>query len=148
MTAASSRARLAIDVSNRWFVFPAIGAMAVIAAFVLFSGLADNTVYYLFVDEALERKSDFESGERFRLAGIVVPGSIDDSGDELSFFVTDGENRIRVVTSTAPPQLFQENISVLSEGFWEGDAFRADQLIIQHNEEYRAPDGYEAEGDA
>ena len=117
-------------------------------AFVLFSGLADNTVYYLFVDEAIERKADFEAGERFRLAGIVVPGSIDDSGAELTFEVTDGERQITVVTSTAPPQLFQEDISVLSEGFWEGERFRADQLIIQHNEEYRAPDGYETNDEA
>lgn len=119
--------------------------MAVIVAFILFSGLADNTVYYLFVDEALDRRSEFEDGERFRLAGIVVPGSIDDAGAELSFIVTNGDEQITVVTSTAPPQLFQEDISVLSEGFWEGDRFRAEQLIIQHSEEYRAPEGYEAE---
>lgn len=131
--------------TNRWFVLPALGVMAVIVAFILFSGLADNTVYYLFVDEALDRRSEFEDGERFRLAGIVVPGSIDDAGAELSFIVTNGDEQITVVTSTAPPQLFQEDISVLSEGFWEGDRFRAEQLIIQHSEEYRAPEGYEAE---
>jgi cytochrome c-type biogenesis protein CcmE len=130
-------------VSNRWFVIPAIGVMAVIIAFILFSGLADNTVYYLFVDEALERRSEFPDGERFRLAGIVVPDSIDDSGSELVFTVTNGEDEITVVTSSTPPQLFQEDISVLSEGYWQDDRFRAEQLIIQHSEEYRAPEGYE-----
>lgn len=133
--------------TNRWFVLPAIGVMAVIVAFILFSGLADNTVYYLFVDEALERRTEFADGERFRLAGIVVPGSIDESGAELVFTVTDGQDVITVVTSTTPPQLFQEDISVLSEGYWEDGRFRADQLIVQHSEEYRAPEGYE-EGEA
>ncbi len=131
--------------TNRWFVLPAIGVMGVIAAFVLFSGLADNTVYYLFVDEALERRTEFPDGERFRLAGIVVPGSIEEGPGDLEFDVTNGVDVIRVVTDTTPPQLFQEDISVLSEGYWEGDRFRADQLIIQHNEEYRAPEGYESE---
>lgn len=134
--------------SNRWFVLPAIGVMIVIAGYFVASGLLDNTVYYLFPDEAVARRADFPDGERFRLGGVVAPGSVTESDSgELLFAVTDGSTVIDVQTTRTPPQLFQENVSVLVEGFWEGTHFRADEVIIRHDENYQAPDGYEAEAD-
>lgn len=132
--------------SNRWFVLPAIGVMIVIAGYFVVSGLLNNRVYYLFPDEAIARRAEFPDGQRFRLGGVVAPGSVSESETgELLFAVTDGGTKIDVRTTRTPPQLFREDVSVLVEGFWEGDHFRADEVIIRHDENYEAPEGYEAE---
>ena len=129
---------------NKWFVVPAVAVIAIIAAFLVSGGLATNTVYYLFPDEAIEQRSDFEDGRPFRLGGVVVPGSIEE-GVDLAFSVTDGGETIAVLTNRTPPQLFDDDLPVLLEGFWEGDHFRATQVIIRHSEQYEAPEGYEDE---
>ncbi|MDH3308101.1 MAG: cytochrome c maturation protein CcmE [Acidimicrobiia bacterium] len=131
---------------NKLFVVPALGILAVIAGFLLWSGILDNTVYYLFPDEAIAQKADFPDGRVFRLGGIVVPGSVTDDGT-LRFSITDGSETIEVRSTRTPPELFQEDISVLIEGSWDADEFVAEQIIIRHDEQYRAPDGYET-GDA
>lgn len=129
---------------NKLFVVPALGALVVIGAYLMWSGLADNTLYYLFPDEAVAQRADFPDGEVFRLAGIVVPGSVTDDGI-LRFEVTDGTETISVSSTRTPPELFQDDISVLLEGAWDGDEFVATQIIVRHDEQYRAPAGYEDE---
>lgn len=129
---------------RRLFIIPAIGAMIVIAGFLVASGLIDNTVYYLFPDEAIERRVDFPDGTTFRLAGIVVEGSLM-QGEELVFDVSDGAETVSVVSTGTPPQLFAEDVPVLLEGAWDGARFHADEIIIRHDENYEAPDGYEAD---
>ena len=127
---------------NKLFVFPALGVIGVIAAFLIGGGLTSNTVYYLFPDEAIAQQSSFQDGRVFRLGGRVVPGSVDAS-EEITFEVTDGGASINVVTNRTPPQLFGDDVPVLLEGYWEDGTFRASQIIIRHDEQYIAPDGYE-----
>ncbi len=127
---------------NKLFVIPALAVIGVIAAFLLSGGLSSNSVYYLFPDEATAQKADFEDGRIFRLGGRVVAGTITTDG-EIQFSVSDGGATIDVVTDRTPPQLFSDDTPVLMEGAWEGDHFRATQIIIRHDEQYIAPDGYE-----
>lgn len=127
---------------NKLFVFPALAVIGVIAAFLIGGGLTSNTVYYLFPDEALAQQSNFLDGRVFRLGGRVVAGSVEATG-ETTFEVSDGGATVSVVTNRTPPQLFGDDVPVLLEGSWEGDTFRATQIIIRHDEQYVAPDGYE-----
>ncbi len=127
---------------NKLFVFPALAVIGVIAAFLIGGGLTSNTVYYLFPDEVLAQQSNFLDGRVFRLGGRVVAGSVEATG-ETTFKVSDGGATVSVVTNRTPPQLFGDDVPVLLEGSWEGDTFRATQIIIRHDEQYVAPDGYE-----
>ncbi len=127
---------------NKLFVIPALGVIGVIVAFLVAGGLGTNSVYYLFPDEALAQHADFEDGRIFRLGGRVVAGSITTDA-ETRFTVSDGGATIEIVTNRTPPQLFSDDIPVLLEGTWEGDHFRATQIIIRHDEQYVAPDGYD-----
>ncbi len=129
---------------NKLFVIPAIAVIGVIAAFLIGGGLSSNSVYYLFPDEAIAQKADFEDGRIFRLGGRVVAGSITSDGETL-FSISGGGATIDIATDRTPPQLFSDDIPVLMEGTWEGDHFRASQIIIRHDEQYEAPDGYEDE---
>lgn len=120
----------------KWFVLPAIGLIVIALGFMLFGSLGDSLVFYLTPTEAVDQRSDFPDGERFRLGGLVTEGTIDTTGSGVSFVVTDGDQSIDVTHTGAPPQLFQENIGVVVEGTWAGNHFESDTLIINHDEEY------------
>lgn len=124
---------------NKLFVIPAIGIIGIIVAFLLSGGLTANTVFYLFPDEAVAQRADFENGRVFRLGGNVLPDSVE-SGTETTFSVGDGGTVITVVTDRTPPQLFDDDVPVLLEGYWDGDRFRATQIIIRHDEQYTPPE--------
>ncbi|MEA1903320.1 MAG: cytochrome c maturation protein CcmE [Actinomycetota bacterium] len=126
--------------SQRRFVVLGIGGViALVFAMTLFS-LDDNLTYYLYPTEATEQRSDFPDGEKFRLAGLVVEGSLTEVGDDLEFDVTDGGATIPVLLINTPPPLFDEDVPVLLEGAWQENVFTADTALIRHDENYEIPE--------
>lgn len=126
--------------SYRWFLLPTVAVIVVLVA-LLVASLDDDLVYYLTPSEAAEQRVDFADGDRFRLGGLVLSGSVSTTGDGVRFDVGDGATVVRVEHRGTPPQLFQEDIGVVVEGAWAGDVFRSDLLMVRHDEQYRAPDG-------
>ena len=123
----------------RWFVLPAAGIAAVLLGVLLFGNLNDNLVYYLTPSEALARRADFPDGHRFRLGGLVEPGSVRRVAGGVAFVVTDGRRPVPVTHQGAPSQLFREGVGVVVEGSWAGDRFRSDTMLLKHDENYRPP---------
>lgn len=115
------------------------GLAAIVIAITAFS-IGDNLTYYLYPTEAMERKTDFEDGTRFRLAGLVVEGSLRGTAGALEFTVTDGGADIEVRHTGPVPPLFQEGVPVLVEGAWDGDRFVSDSAVIRHEENYEVPE--------
>ncbi|MFQ5522737.1 MAG: cytochrome c maturation protein CcmE [Acidimicrobiia bacterium] len=130
--------------SHRRFVLFGIGGVVALVVALTAISLDDNLTYYLYPTEAIAQRADFADGARFRLAGTVVPGSIEEDGTSIQFEVTDGGATIPVILSGAPPPLFDENVPVLLEGAWAGEVFNSDLALIRHDENYEAP----AEGGA
>ncbi len=126
--------------AHRRFVLLGIGGVIVLVIALTMSGLNDNLTYYLYPTEAVDQRSEFPDGERFRLAGLVVDGTLIEDGDNLRFDVTDGGTTIAVVLSNTPPPLFDEQVPVLVEGAWSGDVFVADSALIRHDENYELPE--------
>lgn len=124
----------------RWFLIPTIAAVAVTGYF-LWRTLGSSVIFYLTPTEAVARRTEFPDGERFRLGGIVVVGSLAEGGGALEFDLTDGGETIPVRLTATPPQLFGEDAPVLVEGTWNGEVFAADLAIIKHDENYQAPEG-------
>ena len=62
------------------------------------------------------RTGTSQGTDRFRLAGAVVPGSIDETGDGVRFALTDGKKTVAVVHQGDPPELFKKNAPVVCEG--------------------------------
>jgi cytochrome c-type biogenesis protein CcmE len=114
--------------------------IAVVVIAVTAATLEDNLTYYLYPSEAIEQKSDFPDGERFRLAGMVETASLVEDEEGRHFRVTDGAESVEVTLTGAPPPLFAEDVPVLLEGAWSGQVFQADSALIQHDENYEAPD--------
>lgn len=126
--------------NQRRFVYLGIGGVIAIVLALTVSGLDDNLTYYLYPTEAVDQRSDFPDGERFRLAGIVVSGSVTEDDDTTSFQVTDGGAYVSVVLSGPKPSLFAEEVPLLLEGAWSGDVYEADSALIRHDENYEAPE--------
>ena len=136
----------------RAFLIPAIGVLVVLVGLIVTFSLNDSFVYYLTPDEAIDARAEFEDGRRFRLSGVVTPGSVEELASGVRFVASDpeGSEAITVVHTRSAPQLFQENIEVVVEGAWRGDEFHSDFMLIKHDEEYRVPDegNYEGGGEA
>lgn len=123
----------------------AVGALAIAAvAFgvITWGGIGDNLVYYWGPSD-IQRAGDKAIGATIRLGGQVAPQSIRvGENSQLEFDVTDGKQRVHVVSSGVPPQMFREGIGVVVEGtMTPGGAFRSQRLMVSHNNEYKAPKG-------
>jgi len=107
-------------------------------AFLVFGGLRGNIVYFRTVSEAVAEQ---DSG-RVRLAGEVVPGTVAETDDGVTFEVTDGTATVEVVHRGDPPDLFAEGAPVVTEGEWSDDfvTFRSDRILINHGNEYSPPE--------
>jgi len=127
-------------VAHRRFVYLGIGGVLALVVAMTLTSLDDNLTYYLYPTEAVDQKADFPDGERFRLAGVVVAGSIQETSGDIAFVVTDGGANIDVVLTGAPPPLFQEGAPVLLEGAWRDQIFQAEEALIRHDENYEAPE--------
>jgi len=137
-------------VNYRPFLIPAIGLLLLIGGFLIFGNLNSNLVFYMTPTEAAESMDEFSDGRRFRLAGDVVPGTIQTLATGTAFEASDGTTIVAVRHTNDPPQLFQEGIEVVVEGAWEGNVFVSDVMLVKHDEEYRTPEegNYSSESSA
>jgi cytochrome c-type biogenesis protein CcmE len=116
-------------------------------AFLVLQGLDNATSFYRNADEVVAARADLGT-KRFRLQGIVKPGSIKDDGDDVAFVVEYHCASVPVtLNGTRPPQLFQSGIPVVLEGrFTDATGpFKSDRIIIRHTEEYRTKESQKAE---
>lgn len=117
------------------------GIAALLVGVIAFGDLGPNLVYYLTPSEVVadgERLVD--AGRRVRLAGTVEDGSVRSASDTTDFVVVEGTTRVEVEHVGAPPDLFQTGVPVVVEGTWDGETFRSDTMLIQHDETYYPPE--------
>ena len=130
--------------SNLKFVVPALIGI-VIATFFLVQSATTEFEFYRYTSEV--DRSELPDGERFRLAGTVIPGSISETVEASTFDISDGLATVTVRLTSTPPPLFAEEVELLLEGAFEGDLFVADGAVIRHEAEYQAPaEGADVEG--
>ena len=118
------------------FVVPAL--IAVVALVLLAFNLNSSLVFF---NTPTEMSAEEPGDRRLRLGGQVVPGTVEDTSDGVSFDVTDGRTAVGVFHTGAPQQLFQEGIGVVVEGTWDGASFHSDTMLVKHDETYRTEDG-------
>ena len=114
------------------------GALAVLAVAValVLNALRDSIVF--FTTPATIAEKHIGPGQRFRLGGLVQPGSLV-RGEQLrvTFDVTDGNAKVPVTYQGILPDLFREGQGVISEGALDGSGvFRADTILAKHDETY------------
>ena len=116
-----------------------LGVLAIAAALVL-NAMRDSIVF--FSTPAAVAEKHIAAGKRFRLGGLVEPGSLV-RGDNLavSFQVGDGSATLPVSYKGILPDLFREGQGVVAEGALDSSGvFRADTVLAKHDETYMPKD--------
>jgi cytochrome c-type biogenesis protein CcmE len=101
----------------------------------------DNVMF--FFDPTQIAAGEAPRDERFRLGGMVRPGTVDrKSGSlDLAFVVTDFKHDVRVKYTGVVPDLFRENQGVVAHGKLGPDGvFVADEILAKHDENYMPPE--------
>jgi cytochrome c-type biogenesis protein CcmE len=116
------------------------GVVLVIAAALVLNALRDSIVF--FSTPQMVAEQHIAAGKRFRLGGVVEPGSLQ-RGDNLAvaFKVSDGSHALPVAFKGILPDLFREGQGVIAEGALDSaGTFKADTVLAKHDETYMPKD--------
>ncbi|WP_262692278.1 cytochrome c maturation protein CcmE [Kordiimonas aestuarii] len=118
----------------------AVAAIAGAVLLVLFAMGGDSLS--LFLQPSAVHAKEIEAGKRFRLGGLVAPGTFSKAEDGLTyhFTITDCAADIPVTFKGLLPDLFREGQGVVTEGRLNGTGtFVADTVLAKHDENYAPP---------
>ena len=102
---------------------------------------SNNTIYYFTTTEATTNLNTGNS-ERIKLGGFVENESIEKKRDGItSFFITDGNENIEINFDGFVPELFQEEMGVILDGFFKDGVFYSDDMLVKHDNEYISENG-------
>lgn len=122
----------------QWRLLACLVVVVAALGWVAVSGLTGNLVYYLTPTDISHHKA--QVGQRIRLGGYVVPGTVGRAGQLLAFTVTDGTKSMTVVDTGSVPELFKAGQGVVVEGSLGADGrFHSDTVLIKHNGDYQPP---------
>ena len=89
--------------------------------------------FYKSPTQLLELKDDTA---RLRVGGLVVRNSVQRSGVDNLFVITDGTNEVKVQYTGVLPDLFAEGRGVIVRGKIKNNVFIASQVLAKHDEKY------------
>lgn len=117
----------------------AIAVIALAVSYLVYGGVRDTMVYYLTVKE-LKSRVPSVYGERVRVSGKVLPGSIKHGPDgSLEFSIYDGGGNINVAYSGIVPDIFKDDVEAVVEGAYGKDnVFSADVLLAKCPTKYES----------
>lgn len=116
-----------------------LAVLGLAVGLVLFA-LRDSIVFFYTPSEVAEKH--LETGQRFRLGGLVEDGSVKrGEGTTVSFVITDKRSTLPVTFTGVLPDLFREGQGVVAEGtLTAGGVFHADSVLAKHDENYMPPE--------
>jgi cytochrome c-type biogenesis protein CcmE len=120
-----------------WMLVGSLSVLGVAATLVLVS-LSDNIVFFYSPTQVAEK--NIPPDRRFRLGGLVEPGSVRKQGEEVRFRVTDTVKTVDVVYRGLLPDLFREGQGVIAEGQLRDGVFQAREVLAKHDEQYMPPE--------
>ena len=124
---------------NKNFIFIFLGISLITFASVQIA--SNNTIFYYTTSEALENV-DISKSERLKLGGFVVSESISKTRNaQTNFTITDGNFDIVIIFDGYIPELFQEEMGVILDGYFENETFYSDDMLVKHDNEYISEDG-------
>lgn len=126
---------------SRTRVFVALGAIVCALGFVLVRGLGDASQFFRPADEALAQRSSLGT-RRFSLIGVVVDGTVTETGRQVSFTIEQNGVQIPVLHTGVPPELFRPGMPVLLDGHFAGSTgtlvFLSDRMAVKHSADYKS----------
>ena len=118
---------------RNWMI---MGLLAVAAGFVLYQALTSSRVFFLNVDEAVERRTEL-ADDTFNMQGTVITEPTSAADGAMLFTISFGgaEAEVRHI-GAEPTSLFGKGERVVAKGRWSDDQFVSDQILVKHAEEY------------
>jgi len=101
----------------------------------------ENVMFYF--DPTKVAAGQVKPGQRFRLGGMVVKGSVQRKPGTLDvrFVVTDFAHTVPVTYANVLPDLFKEGAGVVALGRLNANGtFVADEVLAKHDEKYMPPE--------
>jgi cytochrome c-type biogenesis protein CcmE len=101
----------------------------------------ENVMFYF--DPTKVAAGEVKPGQRFRLGGMVVKGSVHRTPGTLdvTFAVTDFNHTLPVHYDKLLPDLFREDAGVVAHGRLDANGtFQADEVLAKHDEKYMPPE--------
>lgn len=128
---------------SRYLRFGLATAVIVLSlGYLAFTGVQESKSYYVTISE-LRKMGDDAYSKRLRVAGNVVPGSIQRQGTKVQFQLVEQGQTVAVsyVGSEAPPDTFVDNAQALAEGeFGRDGVFHAKKLQAKCASKYAPAD--------
>src|SRR5512141_3110655 len=103
---------------SRYLRFGVATASIVLSlGYLAFTGVEESKSYYVTITE-MRKMGDDAYSKRLRVAGNVVPGSIQRQGTKMQFQLVEQGQTLAVsyTGSEAPPDTFVDNAQALAEG--------------------------------
>jgi cytochrome c-type biogenesis protein CcmE len=127
-----------------------IFVMVLLVGFGAATGLAlfafqKNLLY--FYSPSQIASGEVETGQMFRLGGLVVEGSVERESDGITtqFDITDTAGSITVSYTGLLPDLFREGQGIVAQGkINQQGIFVAQEVLAKHDENYMPPEVAEA----
>jgi len=101
----------------------------------------ENLLYYYSPSQVAA--GDPPEGRKFRVGGLVVPGTIrrEEGKIDVSFDLTDNAEMVTVTFAGILPDLFREGQGIIAHGKLDGQGmFVADEVLAKHDENYMPPE--------
>ena len=89
--------------------------------------------FYKSPTQLLEVK---DASIKLRVGGLVMKDSVESTGVDNSFLITDGDNEVEVKFVGVLPDLFAEGRGVIVRGQFRDNVFVASQVLAKHDEKY------------
>lgn len=129
-----------------WLALAVLAGLALTATLVLYA-LRSNIDLFYTPGEIIYGKREThqlpEVGQRLRVGGMVLPGSVkrDPGSLKVTFTVYDAEAEINVSYEGILPDLFREGQGVVVQGeLQKGDSVVAKEVLAKHDENYTPPE--------
>ena len=104
-----------------------------VTTIILLNAFRSGIEFYKSPTQLLELKDDTV---RLRVGGLVVRNSVQRSGVDNLFVITDGTNEVKVQYTGVLPDLFAEGRGVILRGKFKDNVFVASQVLAKHDEKY------------
>ena len=104
-----------------------------VTTIVLLVAFRSGIEFYKSPTQLLEVK---DASIRLRVGGLVLRGSVENTGVNNSFVITDGNNEVEVQFVGVLPDLFAEGRGVIVRGQFKDNVFIASQVLAKHDEKY------------
>jgi cytochrome c-type biogenesis protein CcmE len=115
-------------------------AAVALAGFLALRAFQNNVMFYF--DPTRVAAGEVKPGQRFRLGGMVVKGTLVRTPGtmDVRFAVTDYRHEVAVSYTGVLPDLFKEGTGMVADGQLDASGrFIATQVLAKHDEKYMPP---------